>query len=164
LFWALQIYSTSVAHDQALSEIEPPRYKKQAGGIAIFTVRLPVIWLTWFKELFGGSRQWRRIRSMNLPRGATIFPLVVGELLYLRAVVVHHENFAIRLRRSVGIEHLVLKSHPAAGKHKPFAVGRPAHMRVVACGVGQLDGVKYQVDFEVRRTALISEWQIVKDN
>lgn len=25
-------------------------------------------------------------------------------------------------------------------------------------------GVKYQIDFDVQRTALISEWQIVKDN
>ena len=30
--------------------------------------------------------------------------------------------------------------------------------------IDTVGGVKYQIDFDVQRTALISEWQIVKDN
>lgn len=35
---------------------------------------------------------------MRLPRRSTVFPLVVGELFDLGAIVLHDENFAIGLR------------------------------------------------------------------
>ena len=47
----------------------------------------------------------------RLPGRRAIFPLVVGELLHVGAVVAHHEQLAVRLRR-VRVDHLVLEAHP----------------------------------------------------
>src|SRR6516165_6688045 len=86
----------------------------------------------------GGSFGCVRVCLVRAPRGASIFPLVVGQLFDLRPIVAHDKDLAIRLRACVGIECLIFESHPAAREHNPFAVGRPTQVGVVALGVSQL--------------------------
>ena len=47
---------------------------------------------------------------MRLPGGTAFFPLVVGELFHMGAVIGHHKYLAIRLR-AAGVKGLVLESH-----------------------------------------------------
>ena len=49
-------------------------------------------------------------RRVRLPGGTAFFPLVIGELLHMGAVTVHHKYLAIRLR-AAGVKGLVLESH-----------------------------------------------------
>ena len=79
-----------------------------------------------------------RVCPVRLPRGSSIFPLVVRQLFDLSAIVAHDKDLSIGLRACVGIKRLVFESHPAACEHNAFAVGRPSEVRVVALGVGQL--------------------------
>ena len=57
------------------------------------------------------------------PRGA-FFPLVVGELLDVGAVVTHHENLPVGLWR-IRISNLVLETHPGTREGDRFAIERP---------------------------------------
>lgn len=50
-------------------------------------------------------------RSVRLSGGCALFPLVVGELLHIGAVIAHYKNLPIRLL-IVGIESFVFESHP----------------------------------------------------
>src|SRR6478752_2413409 len=74
-------------------------------------------------EHLRSPRGWRdpELPLSRLPRRRAIFPLVVGELLHVAAVVAHHEQLAVGLRR-VRVDHFVLESHPRAGEHDVFAV------------------------------------------
>src|ERR1035437_10084054 len=71
-----------------------------------------------------------------LPGGSALFPLVVGELLNAGAVVAHHENLAIGLRR-IGVGNFILEAHPRTCKHDVLAVRRPRHVRIVPFGEGE---------------------------
>lgn len=73
-----------------------------------------------------GTYRGVHVCVVRLPRGSSVFPLVVGGLLDLRSIVAHDENLTVRLRGCVGIKRLVFEPHPAAREHNPFAVGRPS--------------------------------------
>jgi hypothetical protein len=62
--------------------------------------------------------------------------LVVGQLPDVGAVVAHHEDFTVRLRR-VGIGHFVFEAHPRRRERDELAIGRPGLMGIVASRVGQ---------------------------
>jgi len=79
----------------------------------------------------------RRCRIGGEPGGASVFPLVVGELLYMGAVGIHHKDFSVRLGVA-GQRCFVFKAHAAAGEEDAAAVGRPSKMSVVAAGVRDL--------------------------
>src|SRR4051794_38603043 len=78
----------------------------------------------------------RRLPACRLPGGRAVLPLVVGQLAHVRAVVAHHEQLAVGLRR-VGIDPLVLEPHARARPDDRFTVGGPRHVRVVAGREGQ---------------------------
>jgi|ERR1700677_2959873 hypothetical protein len=59
-------------------------------------------------------------RFARLPRGSAFFPLVIGELFDLSAVVAHDEDFAVRLRRS-DQHNFVFETHAAAAKQETFS-------------------------------------------
>jgi len=48
---------------------------------------------------------------MRLPRRSAVFPLVIGELLDLGTVILHHEDLTVGLRRAC-LEGFVLEPHP----------------------------------------------------
>ena len=78
----------------------------------------------------GGGWAW-------LPGGAAFFPLIVGDLFEVGAVVAHDEDFAVRLGGH-GVERFVFESHAGAGEEEAFAVGGPGEVGFVAGGVGEL--------------------------
>src|SRR4030095_10454044 len=53
----------------------------------------------------------RQLSSSRLKRRRAVLPLIVGELLHVRAVIAHDEQLAVRLRR-VGVGRLVLEAEP----------------------------------------------------
>src|SRR6202521_815418 len=89
------------------------------------------------KNSFRASCRDGRIPGARLPGGSAIFPLVIGELFDLCAVIAHEEDFAVGLRRA-GVERFVFESHPRAGESKSLPIRRPGQMRFVAGSIGQL--------------------------
>ena len=79
----------------------------------------------------------QRSRAGRLPRGAAIFPLVIGELLYVGTVVAHDEDLAVGLRRA-GIDRFVLKAHARAAEEQLLSVGGPSEMRLVTTRMSEL--------------------------
>src|ERR1700733_16101862 len=77
---------------------------------------------------------------ISLPRGATLFPLIVGKLLKIGAVRSHDKDLAVRLWRS-GIYRLVLEPHSAAGEHDPLPIRGPGQMGVITACIGQLSDI-----------------------
>src|SRR5262245_10798411 len=77
-----------------------------------------------------------RLSTRGLPGRCALFPLVIGDLLDACAVVPHHEQLAVRLRR-VRVRHLVLVSHPRRCKHDVLAVRGPTLMGIVPRGMRQ---------------------------
>ena len=77
------------------------------------------------------------VGRLQLPRRAAVFPLVIGELFHACAVLAHHKDFTIGLRRS-GVDCLVLKTHARTGEQRLLSVGRPRQMSLVAVRVREL--------------------------
>jgi hypothetical protein len=70
-----------------------------------------------YAVLPAGNRTGRH----RLPSRSAFFPLVVGELLDVGAVVTHHENLPVRLRR-IRVRHLVFKAHRGTREGDQFAI------------------------------------------
>jgi hypothetical protein len=83
------------------------------------------------------GRCGQRSSAGRLPRGAAIFPLVIGELLYVGTVVAHDEDLAVGLRRA-GVDRFVLKAHARAAEEQLLSVGGPSEMRLVTTRMSEL--------------------------
>src|SRR5271165_6818307 len=111
---------------ECVNRTKPASFPMFPSEIEIFTLSFWVA-LSTASNLADGHR---------LPGGSALFPLVVGELLHTGAVVAHHENLAIGLRR-IGVGNFILEAHPRTGKHDVLAVRRPRHVRIVPFGEGE---------------------------
>src|SRR5207248_10024912 len=63
--------------------------------------------------------------SSRHPCGRAVFPLIVGELAYIRSVRSHDEDLPVRLEPGFVLSSFILKSHSSAAKQDPFAIRRP---------------------------------------
>jgi hypothetical protein len=74
---------------------------------------------------------------VRLPGGAAFFPLVIGKLFDLSAVIAHDEDFAVRLR-CANQHDFVFETHAAAAKQETLSIGRPSQVSVDSVHVGEL--------------------------
>ena len=76
------------------------------------------------RDVAAQPRRWNPVRyfACRPPGRRAFFPLIVGELAGTAAVNVDDEQLAVRLRR-VGVDPLVLESHPRRRDDDVLAVG-----------------------------------------